>query len=63
MTYIYEYRKNGPMDEYFIKTAEGRTKLDNLTQVIELLGTATYIGKEIERIDHPTTNVTVWIIK
>lgn len=63
MTYIYEYRKNGVMDEYFIRTTEGRAKLDNLMQVIELLGTAAYVGKEIERIDYPTTNVTAWIIK
>ena len=63
MTTIYEYRKLGPYDDYEMIRDGVKEQLDNYTQVIELLGTALFLGKTVERTDFDSNNMTVWVIK
>ena len=64
MTFIYQYRKLGPVDDYFIrKEGESASPLNDFTQVIEILGTAVFLGKTVERIDFESERLTVWKIK
>lgn len=63
MMNLYWYKKDGPMDEFFIKS-EGRiTKVDDLTQVIEILGAATFLGQIVEREEFTASRLTVWTIR
>ena len=62
--FIYQYRKLGPKDDYYIRNNDNSVEeLDDFTQVVELLGTAVFLGKTVERMDFPTDNCTVWKIQ
>ena len=64
MTFIYQYRKLGPVDDYLIrKEGEPASPLNDFTQAIEILGTAIFLGKTVERIDFESEHLTVWKIK